>query len=297
MQEGEIMVDPKIRSIFKGGSKTYFYSSIFFPQPVKDNVFILYSFVRKADDYVDSIPQKEKEYYEFKGRYQEALEGNETGDIVVDSFVRLIEEKNIDTDWIASFLESMEMDLSKREYTSIEETKQYMYGSAEVIGLLMAKVTDLDPASYSAARMLGRAMQYVNFIRDIEEDLELNRIYFPTEEIRDYGLQSLSEGYVRKRKEHFCEFMRAQITRYLEWQKEAEDGFHFIPTRYLIPIKTASDMYKWTAKQIWKNPLIVFERKVKPSIPRITMTIAKNSLMLQNRREPHAMEKIESHLL
>ena len=63
-----IMTNSTIYSLFKKGSKTYFYSTIFFPKKVKEEVFILYSFLRKADDYVDAIPQDAEGFYDFRER-------------------------------------------------------------------------------------------------------------------------------------------------------------------------------------------------------------------------------------
>jgi phytoene synthase len=265
-----------IFNTFKRGSKTYFYSSIFFSKEVRDNVFVLYSFVRKTDNFVDVVPQLKDEFYRFKDAYYEALQGKASADIIINSFVELMHHKSFQSAWIDAFFESMEMDLTKQRYETVEEILHYIYGSAEVIGLMMAKILNLDPQSYPFAQYLGRAMQYINFIRDIEEDLALGRTYLP---LCDSPLERLNFDYVIKRQDAFCEFIRTHIGLYLQWQKEAEKGFSYIPKRCLIPIKTASDMYQWTAERIYYNPLVIFQKKVKPSIPRIVLQIATNSLM------------------
>ena len=69
------------------------------------------------------------------------------------------------------------MDIKKKEYNSLEETLEYIYGSAEVIGFFMAKIIGLSDESLYYAGRLGRSMQYINFIRDIEEDNNLGRRY------------------------------------------------------------------------------------------------------------------------
>jgi phytoene synthase len=265
-----------IFNTFKRGSRTYFYSSIFFSKEARDSVFVLYSFVRKADNFVDVVPQLKDEFYRFKDAYYNALEGKANSDIIIDSFVELMHHKSFQRAWIDAFFESMEMDLTKGRYETIEETLHYVYGSAEVIGLMMAKIMDLDPQSYPFAQYLGRAMQYINFIRDIEEDLTLGRTYLP---LGDSGLERLDRDYIMGRQDVFCEFIRTHIGLYRQWQQEAERGFAYIPRRCLIPIKTASDMYQWTAQRIYRDPLIVFQKKIKPSIPRIVFQIATNSLM------------------
>lgn len=264
-----------IFNTFKRGSKTYFYSSIFFSKEARDDVFSLYSFVRKADNFVDVMPQQKEAFYRFKDAYYNALNGKTTSEVIISSFVELMHRKSFQRAWIDAFFEAMETDLTKQRYETIEETLHYVYGSAEVIGLMMAKILDLDPQSYPCAQYLGRAMQYINFIRDIEEDLALGRTYLP---LGDSPLERLDFDYVVKRQAAFCEFIRTHIGIYRQWQKEAEKGFSYIPRRCLIPIKTASDMYQWTAERIYRNPLIVFQKKIKPSIPRIVSQIAANSL-------------------
>ncbi len=275
------MVDKTIYSIFKGGSKTYFYSTIFFPERAKEDVFKLYSFVRKADDLVDSIPQQTEEFYEFKDKYNEALKGEITGDVIIDSFVELSERKNFEPKWAESFLYSMEMDITKSTYKNLDDLMIYLHGSSEVIGLFMARILDLHEYSFTAARNLGRAMQFINFIRDISEDLELGRVYFSQEDLQEFNLPSLELKDTKKRSDEFKGFIQKQLDTYFDWQKKAEEGFPYIPKRYLIPIKTASDMYNWTGKTISKDPFIIYRKKVKPTIPRIVSTIAYNSILLR----------------
>lgn len=272
------MVNNTLYQIFKSGSRTYFYSSLFFPDSVKDDVFALYGFVRRVDNFVDSVPQQRSEFYDFRSKYIEAMDGETTGDVVVDSFVSVAKKRCFERSWIDSFLHSMEMDLYKNSYQNLEDLDEYIYGSAEVVGLMMAKIMGLRPESYPYARLLGKSMQYVNFIRDIAEDLNLGRTYFPQEDFRRYGLRSLDYCEAVSKPEAFNGFIRKQLSYYNLWQQEAEKGFVYIPRRYIIPIKTASEMYKWTAEQIRRDPMIVFCRKVKPSVPMIISHICYHSI-------------------
>lgn len=265
------MIDKEIYSIFKKGSKTYFYSSMFFPKKERRDVSSFYAFVRTADDFVDSVPQKGREFKSFTKDYYSSLSGEKTGNLVVDSFVELMGRKDIEPAWIDSFFDSMQMDLSGRQYKSINDSKDYMYGSSEVIGLVMARILGLPKQAEYNARMLGKAMQFINFIRDIDEDWRMNRTYFPKQDFEEFGLTSLDPENALENRGCFEAFVRKQLSRYWEWQAIAEQGFKHIPKRLLIPIATASEMYKWTALQIEKNPCVVFEQKVKPSVPRIVL--------------------------
>lgn len=264
-------------SIFKKGSKTYFNSSLFFPKNIREKVFRLYAFVRMADDYVDVIPQKREEFYAFKTAYLHARQGKASGNPIIDSFVSLSQEVGFEDRWVDAFLVAMESDLSKTTYYTLEETCQYMYGSAEVIGYFMAKILQLPNEAFSFAALLGRAMQYINFIRDIKEDLTFGRTYLP---LSESPFPNLEETTCRQNTSAFEKYIRDQIRRYISWQKEAEKGYQYIPTRMLIPIKTAADMYQWTARQLYKNPWLVYKKKVKPPKWRIFLQIFYNTLTI-----------------
>lgn len=270
------MINKTFYTIFQKGSRTYFYSSIFFPPYIKKDVFTLYGFVRKADNYVDSIPQNIDAYYEFKNKYYNALDGRKSKDIVIDSFVELMNNKEFELKWIDSFFESMEMDITKKRYDTLDETKKYIHGSAEVIGLMMAKIMDLPKESFIYSKYLGRAMQYINFIRDISEDLKLGRIYFPTTDLNKHGLIKLDFDYIQNHKNEFSNFINEQLNRYCKWQNIAEIGYKYIPKRYLVSVKTASEMYNWTAQQINSDPMIIYTKKVKPIIMKIISTTILN---------------------
>ena len=254
---------------FRQGSRTYFNSTRFFPEPVRSDVFLLYGFVRVADNYVDSVPQDRAGFEAFVERYYRALSSGPAGDPIIDGFVELSARRGFEERWVEAFLKSMRMDLSKRVHATLPEALEYIYGSAEVIGLFMARIMQLNEDASHAARLLGRAMQYINFIRDIAEDNRLGRTYLP---ISETTLPDLSEETAGEHREEFRRFIQAQLDRYLEWQAEAEMGYHLIPKRYRVPIKTAGDMYKWTGQTIASDPFVVFDRKVKPNRARIVFT-------------------------
>ena len=264
----------KFESVFKKGSKTFFGSSKLFPQKIRAEVTILYAFVRTADDFVDQIKQDKRGFITFKNDY---LSDSSKHPVVV-AFKKLEEAYGFKKEWTRAFLGAMEQDLHKKSYATIAETEAYVYGSANVIGLYLAKLMKLPERANVSAELLGKSFQFVNFIRDIAEDIRLGRNYFPQDELKKIGLEDLDYYKHRGQSEKIAEFIRLQIKRYYAWQGEAEKGFELIPRNYLIPIKTASDLYKWTANQVYRQPLIVFEKKIKPSRVRIWLTGIKNMI-------------------
>jgi len=260
-------MDQKIREIFSENSTSYYYSSLFFPSDVKKDVFQLYAYVRTADDFVDEPPQDEEALRELREKTFENWEQGESGNKIIDAFLETARKNDFRRDWVEAFLDSMERDFYKSEYETLDETLEYIYGSAEVIGLMMTKILDIDEESHHAAKMLGRSMQYCNFIRDIQEDNRLNRQYLPTEELEKYGLEGLERADIEQEK--FEEFLRDQIEKYREWQKEAEEGFSYLPYRVRVPVILSSRIYQWTADKIEEDPMIVYSEQVRPSKLRI----------------------------
>ena len=266
--------DPE--SIFQRGSTTYYHSTKLFPTKIRKDVTTLYCFVRVVDDFVDAVPQDLESFNSFKDDYYKALSGKEVDNSIISNYIELSYRKGFESEWTDAFLKSMEMDTYKSEYNNLGELNDYLYGSSEVIGLMMNKVMDIDERAHDSARYLGKAMQFINFIRDIDEDLDLNRTYFPKDTLAKFGLEGLTRGEARRKPKQFRAFVRSQIKVYFDWQKKAETGFVYLPKRMRVAVKTASDMYMWTATKIYKNPFLVYDMQLKPAWNKVLLAGIKN---------------------
>lgn len=258
--------------VFKRGSTTYYWSSKFFPKKTRQDVFKLYSFVRVADDFVDTVPQQTERLNELEKTWKKLVKKQrvpkKTDELikrVAENMYEVAVTHDFDFAWVDAFFQSMHMDIDKKTYKTMDDTLKYVYGSAEVIGLMMAKVIGVKPEAYEYAKLQGRAMQYINFIRDIGEDIELGRCYFPKSELAAYGLESLTSRIIMRHRADYREFIEAQLAYYRQWQHEANKGFKAIPRRQRIALRTAVDMYNWTALKLADDPFVVFDKKVKPS--------------------------------
>lgn len=266
------MAKTKQEGIFKQASISHYYSNILFPKEIRQKVTTLYAFVRLGDDYVDSSQRNEQSIDDYHQLFQKAYLGTNVDHVVVDDFVSLIKEIDIPIEWVESYFESMFMDLSLKKYQTLSDLKIYIYGCAEVIGLMMCKIMNLDQKSYKYGKLLARSMQYANFIRDIDEDNQLGRTYFPQSDLKKFGLKDLQLSTVKNSQEQFESFLQTQIERYTRWHLQAIKGYQFIPNHYLPAVKTAADMYDWTTKQIQMNPTVVFDRKIKPTKYQVLLT-------------------------
>jgi len=149
-------------------------------------IYNIYGFVRFADEIVDTFHEYNKEelLIEFKKETYASIERGISLNPILHSFQSSVRKYNISHDLIEAFFSSMEMDLSKTVYNS-NGYKEYIYGSAEVVGLMCLYVfCEGDEEMYKklkpSAQALGAAFQKVNFLRDVKADYQQqNRSYFP----------------------------------------------------------------------------------------------------------------------
>ena len=149
-------------------------------------IYALYGFVRYADEIVDTFHDQDKAQLlaRFKKDTYESIESGISLNPVLHAFQLVVNKYKIDHDLIEAFLHSMEMDLDFKTYDD-SKYQEYIYGSAEVVGLMCLKVfcegnqEEYDRLKESACK-LGAAFQKVNFLRDIKSDYEeRGRVYFP----------------------------------------------------------------------------------------------------------------------
>jgi phytoene/squalene synthetase len=160
-------------------------------------IYAIYGFVRLADEIVDTFEGYDKKTLlsRFKSDTYVAIEEGISLNPVLHSFQLIVNKYKIDHELIEAFLHSMEMDLYYADYNQ-EGYEAYIYGSAEVVGLMCLRVfCEGDLAEYDRlkadAKRLGSAFQKVNFLRDIKSDFqERGRTYFPDVDFANFTLEN-----------------------------------------------------------------------------------------------------------
>jgi len=160
---------------------------------LRKGIYSIYGFVRVADEIVDSFEGYDKQYLLSKFRTDcfEAIENKISCNPILHSFQDCVHQYDINLQFVETFLDSMKMDLEKIDYTQ-EKYKEYILGSAEVVGLMCLHVFTngnkelfLDLKPY--AMRLGAAFQKVNFLRDMKDDYHiLGRVYFPGVDLSEF---------------------------------------------------------------------------------------------------------------
>ena len=157
-----------------------------FDKKLRAPIYAIYGFVRFADEIVDTFHQHDKTYLldKFRKDTYEAIERGISLNPVLHAFQEVVRKYNIEQELMDAFLDSMEMDLHFQNYEDALY-QQYIYGSAEVVGLMCLRVfCEGDTTNYERlkpyAKSLGAAFQKINFLRDMKSDFDdRGRVYFP----------------------------------------------------------------------------------------------------------------------
>ncbi len=181
------IITNKYSTSFSKGIKT-------FAKRFRYPIYAVYGFVRYADEIVDTFHgfNKTQLIAEFRTVTFEAIERQISLNPVLQSFQKVVNTYQIDLHLIDAFLKSMEMDLENTSYND-DGYKTYIYGSAEVVGLMCLKIfCEADEQLYNhlvpKARSLGAAFQKINFLRDIKSDFEeRGRTYFPAVDFNKFN--------------------------------------------------------------------------------------------------------------
>ena len=161
---------------------------------IRQDIYNIYGFVRFADEIVDSFHNYDKKELLdlFEKDLKKSIEDKISLNPILNSFQKTIHSYQIDYELVDSFLNSMKLDLDKKKYLTKKEFDQYVYGSADVVGLMCLKVfVKGNKNQYDYLRpyamSLGSAFQKVNFLRDLKADHDgLNRSYFPNLNIDEF---------------------------------------------------------------------------------------------------------------
>ena len=168
---------------------------------IRQDIYNIYGFVRFADEIVDSFHDYDKEFLfdRFQKDLNFALEQKISLNPILNAFQHTVNKYKIPKSLITAFMKSMKMDLYKSEYKTDDEYNEYIYGSADVVGLMCLQVfVKGDTKKYNelkdSAMRLGSAFQKVNFLRDLKADFEeLNRTYFPNTDLSQLDEKSKQE--------------------------------------------------------------------------------------------------------
>jgi phytoene synthase len=244
------IVDPRLRRSYEfcrrlaaEHGKTYYLATWLLPPAKRPHVWALYGFARWADELIDSAQPDPEGLLAWSETALRDLERGGSADPVIDAAAHTVRTLGVDLDLFASFLASMQMDITVTGYPTYEDLQVYTRGSAMVIGLMMLPVLGpLTPEAAGPAAALGEAFQMSNFIRDVGEDLRRGRVYLPQEDMDRFGVtrEDLASGRVS---DDVRKLLAFEIGRTRDLYDAARPGVLMVEPVSRPCLRTAIDLY------------------------------------------------------
>ncbi|HEY5668148.1 MAG TPA: squalene/phytoene synthase family protein [Candidatus Saccharimonadales bacterium] len=268
--------------LLKQGNYACFGSAAFFPKRYRDDFLRLYYYVH-AVDYLANRPIPARDEYlalrtawdDAKHDPQFATQAEATDTVqqrTIKYLVYLTRECRVDPTWLDAYFDTRQADFdSDKTYETLNDTLEYIAGTAEMIALATCRIMQAEPIVCPAMRMGSRAIQYLNLLRDTAEYNALGRCYIPKEDLVAFGLKDLRRETALAHGEAFKECIRQQISRCGLWQRLAKEDICYLPKDCKVSLTTALEMYEWVAATIEAHPFVIFDYKVKPAKHRVLL--------------------------
>jgi phytoene synthase len=288
---------------------TYFWGAALLPKPQRKHVYAVYALCRLADDIVDlpngastssahmpddsgastssadilrepdrtlpdpmdDVEAVRDQLEAFAGEFRNSLDAGGSTDPVMAAVINTVITRGIDPECFDRFFNAMAMDLTTSTYQTWEDLRDYMEGSAAVIGEMMLPILEpISEAAKAPARSLGLAFQLTNFLRDVGEDLDRGRVYLPQDDLRLFEVD-LSRRQVTPQ---WRAFMAYEIERNRALYSFADTGITVLPPRSARCVGTARVLYSQILDQIESNGHDVFSRRARVPVLRKAATAA-----------------------
>ena len=276
------------RQITKHYGTTYYFSTCFFPAPLRPAVHALYAWVRYPDEWVDnpgdlSLSAQREKLHQWRDATADAVKTGTSDHPVLAAWADSARRYDVPVGYMRDFMDAMERDLTVTRYPTFADLQKYTWGSASVVGLMMCHLVGVtDSASIPHATSLGLAMQLTNFLRDVGEDWrERGRIYLPLEDLERFGVTEadIAAGQVT---DSFRALMQFEIERTRRIYEDADAGMSYIPHESRLPVRLARVLYSRILDKIEQNESDVFSRRARvPTWEKLTVLAREQRLHAQ----------------
>ncbi|MDR1999444.1 MAG: phytoene/squalene synthase family protein [Frankiaceae bacterium] len=289
------IADPALRASYRrcralnaSHGRTYYLATRLLPARRRPAVHALYAFARHADEIVDDLGstqtarQKADELGRWGRAFVDALRAGPDAaqpgdDPILPAVLDAAWRYDIDAGLFEAFLRSMQMDLTIDSYATYDDLREYMWGSAAVIGLQMLPVLGLvcpRPIAEPYAADLGCAFQLTNFLRDVGEDLARGRIYLPQDSLARFGVdrERLARGVVD---EPIRRLLQCEIARARALYRDAEPGIRLVEPSSRRCLRLAWTLYRQILDEIERADYQVLDRRVSVGLGRRALAVGR----------------------
>jgi phytoene synthase len=248
------------RRLHRRHDPTYYWATRRLPPDVRLAVHALYAFVREADEIVDgpgraadpAVRRAELDRYE--QRLRDALAGEPTRDPAIVALVDAGRRHDLPLGQLDSYFDSMRIDCAPVRMATWEELESYMQGSAGAVGRILAVLLGAPAERHQSFVSLALAFQLTNFIRDVREDWELDRVYLP----------GLSDEQIARRQpsDGFRQLLEVEVARARELFREGAGAGEVVAPRVRRGMSMARSVYLSVLDRTERLDFDVLRRRV-----------------------------------
>jgi phytoene synthase len=281
------------RSIARSAAKNFYYGFMVLPRRKRNALSAVYAFMRRCDDITDdntlSADDRHDMLADWLNKVHRALAGLPTDDPVLLALTDAQRTYQIPVGLLDQLAYGTETDLDYTEpepgaarplvarYQTFEELRQYCYGVASVVGLVCINIFGYrDPAAESLAERCGLAFQLTNIIRDVKEDVAMGRVYFPQEDLTQFGLSpadltGANVGRIRP-------LLAMEADRARECYRAGEELIPLVNEDSQPALWVLITIYRRLLEKIAANQYDVFRERVRLSVPEKLTVLGKGIL-------------------
>jgi len=250
----------------KKGSKSFYFASRFMSRERKNSFYAIYAFCRHTDNLIDDNegkPQLQRMLIrDWKKRFLADYERGYSTDPILNPFIFVMRKHDIPLRYPLELIQGVSTDIRKKAYGTFAELRKYCYRVASVVGLMLVYVMgikDIRKAKKYAVK-LGIAMQLTNILRDVGEDARMGRVYFPKDELAQFGI-TINDILSLKKTRNFIEFLKFQVKRARRYYREAVNGLAMMHKEARVVVALALSVYREILDVIEENEYEVFGKR------------------------------------
>jgi phytoene synthase len=252
-------------ALLKKHSKSFNFARLFLGSETGLAAARLYRLCRIVDDIADDSPEP-KIAFEQLNFFKTAIVQNTASHPVIEDFLRLCDEYQIDRNHGITLIDGVSQDLNSVALSGQDSLIQYAFRVAGVVGLMMAPILGASKAGYPFAIDLGIGMQLTNIARDVQEDAQMARRYLPGDLVDDLTAQQIASGLNHRPKVQ--QAIKAILTLAEEYYQSGLAGLYFLPPRNRRAIAVAAYVYREIGRKLMRNNCAYWQGRVAISKPR-----------------------------
>jgi phytoene synthase len=249
--------------VARSRAKNFYYSFVLLSAPQRKAMCAIYAFMRYCDDLSDEPGATRAPMERWRAELEEALEGRFSDHPVWPAFHHTVRRFGIPHEYFRQMIDGVSSDLEPRHYETFDELYRYCYQVASVVGLTIIHIFGFDTRSaLPLAEKCGVAFQLTNILRDVREDAERGRIYFPAEDLRRFGVseEDLRSG---NRTPEFLKLMRFEAGRARAYYNESAPLLDLVHPRSRSSLWALISIYSRLLERIEAANYDVFTRRVR----------------------------------